>query len=148
MIFLIFASKRGHGSVKSCPLPISLSPLLVVPTYASIYHIAKTIANAQLAILETFLQGHPSIKCTIPSSPEFSIVRKVWNLARPDTPLAFVHPQNAEDVRVLVQFVKSKGINFTVRTGGHNLEGRALVEGALVIDLRALTGVKVAEDLL
>ncbi|KAA8644054.1 FAD-binding oxidoreductase [Aspergillus tanneri] len=104
------------------------------------------MADAQLAALEIFLRSHSSIKYTAPSSPEFSTVRKVWNLARPDTPLAFVHPQNAEDVRVLVQFVKSMGIKFTVRTGGHNLEGRALVEGALVIDLRALTGVKVAED--
>ncbi|OGM45315.1 D-lactate dehydrogenase [Aspergillus bombycis] len=104
------------------------------------------MASAQLANLEAFLLGHPSIKYTAPSSPEFSTVCKVWNLARPDIPLAVVHPQNAEDVRVLVQFAKSNGLKFTIRVGGHNMEGRALVDDALVIDLRALTGVKVAED--
>ncbi|KAB8265046.1 hypothetical protein BDV32DRAFT_62599 [Aspergillus pseudonomiae] len=104
------------------------------------------MADSQLANLEAFLLGHPSIKYTAPSSPEFSTVCKVWNLARPDIPLAVVHPQDAEDVKVLVQFAKSNRLKFTIRVGGHNMEGRALVDGALVIDLRALTGVKVAED--
>ncbi|KAE8329396.1 hypothetical protein BDV39DRAFT_47599 [Aspergillus sergii] len=104
------------------------------------------MADSQLASLEAFLLAHPSIKYTAPSSSEFSTVCKVWNMARPDTPLAVVHPQSAEDVSVLVQFAKSKGLKFTIRVGGHNMEGRALVDGTLVIDLRALTGVKIAED--
>ncbi|KAE8168699.1 hypothetical protein BDV40DRAFT_3002 [Aspergillus tamarii] len=104
------------------------------------------MVDSQLATLEAFLLGHPSIRYTAPSSSEFSTVCKVWNLARPDTPLAVVHPQNTDDVRVLVQFAKSQGIEFTIRVGGHNMEGRALVDGALVIDLRALAGVNIAED--
>ncbi|KAB8223979.1 hypothetical protein BDV33DRAFT_227775 [Aspergillus novoparasiticus] len=104
------------------------------------------MADSQLASLEAFLLAHPSIKYTAPSSSEFSTVCKVWNMARPDTPLAVVHPQSAEDVSVLVQFAKSKGLKFTIRVGGHNMEGRALVDGTLVIDLRALTGVRIAED--
>lgn len=100
--------------------------------------------NSHLAALESFLKNNPHIKYTPPSSPAYPSERKVWNIARVDAPLAIVHPQSAEDVSTLVKYAKSAGLRFTIRVGGHDLQGRSIVEGALVIDLRALTSVNVA----
>ncbi|KAJ5713944.1 uncharacterized protein N7483_011125 [Penicillium malachiteum] len=100
-----------------------------------------------IASMKTFFQGHPTIRYIPRSSAEFATVREVWNCSRPDQPLAIAQPQSAEDVATLIKFVKSNAIPFSIRSGGHNLEGRALVQDALLIDLRTLDSVAVAEDL-
>lgn len=103
-------------------------------------------STTQLAALEAFLPAHPTIKYLPPSSPEYSAARRVWNRARRDQPLAIVQPQAPSDVSALVRFAKSSSLPFTIRAGGHNLEGRSIVDGALLIDLRALKSVTVAPD--
>ncbi|GFF30897.1 6-hydroxy-D-nicotine oxidase [Aspergillus udagawae] len=102
--------------------------------------------TTQLTALESFLQAHPTIKYIPPSSPEYPSARKVWNGSRRDNPLAIVQPQSTSDVVSLIRFSKSQSLPFTLRSGGHNLEGRSLVDGALLIDLRALNAVTVAPD--
>ncbi|GFG22822.1 6-hydroxy-D-nicotine oxidase [Aspergillus udagawae] len=102
--------------------------------------------TTQLTALESFLQAHPTIKYIPPSSPEYPSARKVWNGSRRDNPLAIVQPQSTSDVVSLIRFSKSQSVRFTLRSGGHNLEGRSLVDGALLIDLRALNAVTVAPD--
>ncbi|GFF23999.1 6-hydroxy-D-nicotine oxidase [Aspergillus udagawae] len=102
--------------------------------------------TTQLTALESFLQAHPTIKYIPPSSPEYPSARKVWNGSRRDNPLAIVQPQSPSDVASLIRFSKSQSLPFTLRSGGHNLEGRSLVDGALLIDLRALNAVTVAPD--
>lgn len=99
---------------------------------------------SHLSALQSFLKQHPHIKYTPPSSPDYPSERKVWNIDRVDVPLAIVHPQSAEDVSTLVKYAKSAGLRFTIRVGGHDLQGRSIAEGALVIDLRALRSVNVA----
>ncbi|KAJ6109987.1 6-hydroxy-D-nicotine oxidase [Penicillium sp. IBT 16267x] len=103
-------------------------------------------AAAHLAAIQDFLLDHPTIKYISPSSAEFGAARQVWNDSRRDNPLAFVQPQSPADVAAVIKFAKSSGIPFTLRSGGHNLEGLAIVQDALLIDLRALNSVTVAED--
>lgn len=100
----------------------------------------------QLITLEAFLQGHPTIKYIPPSSPEYATARKPFNGACLDNPLAVVQPQSPSDVAALVKHAKLNKLPFTIRVGGHNLEGRCVVQDALLIDLRALTMVTVASD--
>ncbi|KAJ5180967.1 hypothetical protein N7492_004177 [Penicillium capsulatum] len=99
-----------------------------------------------LIALEAFLASHPSISYISPSSPDFAAAREVWNRARRDHPLAVVQPQSPADVGLLVNFAKSQSLPFTFRVGGHNTEGRSVVENALLIDLRALKSITVAPD--
>ncbi|KAJ5818196.1 hypothetical protein N7474_003787 [Penicillium riverlandense] len=103
-------------------------------------------SSAQLSALEAFLQDHPTIKYTPPSSPEYASARKVWNNARLDNPLAVVQPQSPSDIVAIIKFAKFNSVPFTLRSGGHNLEGRSVVENALLIDLRALKAVTIASD--
>ncbi|PWY92832.1 FAD-binding domain-containing protein [Aspergillus heteromorphus CBS 117.55] len=100
----------------------------------------------QVAALEAFLQDHPTIKFTAPTSPDYPAAREVWNGGRLDNPLAVVQPQTPTGVSTIVKYAKAHKIPFTIRAGGHNLEGRSIVEGALLIDLRALTDVTVSSD--
>ena len=104
------------------------------------------MSENQLTALEGFLKDHPTIGFTPPSSPEFDLLRKTCNASHRDVPLAIAHPHSPEDVGALIKYVRSNGIKFTIRAGGHNMEGRAIAQGALVIDMRALTSVKVAAD--
>ena len=100
--------------------------------------------STQLSSLENFFQTHSKIKYIPPSAPDFPSARKIFNSSRHDTPLAIVQPQSPSDVGDIVKFAKSQSIPFTLRSGGHNLEGRSVVEGALLIDLRALTDVTIS----
>jgi FAD/FMN-containing dehydrogenase len=102
--------------------------------------------NTHLLALEAFLAQQPSIKYFPPSSPDFDSLRQVWSASVAGTSLAVVQPQSALDVASLIKFVKAKSVPFTLRSGGHNLEGRAAVDDALQIDLRALNTVAVAPD--
>ncbi|KAF3392690.1 hypothetical protein F1880_008603 [Penicillium rolfsii] len=102
--------------------------------------------DTQLPALEAFLQGYPTIQYIPPSSPEYSAARKPWNHARLDNPLAVVKPQSPADVAVLVKYAKLNALPFTIRSGGHNLEGRCVAQDALLIDLRALNAVTIASD--
>ncbi|GFF43959.1 6-hydroxy-D-nicotine oxidase [Aspergillus lentulus] len=102
--------------------------------------------TAQLTALESFLQEHSTIIYIPPSSADYPSARKIWNSSRRDKPLAIVQPQSPSDVASLIRFTKSQSLPFTLRSGGHNLEGRSIVDGALLIDLRALNAVTIAPD--
>lgn len=103
-------------------------------------------STTQLTAFEAFLQGYPAIKYIPPSSPEYPAARKPWNEARLDNPLAVVQPESPSDVAALVKYAKQNSLPFTIRAGGHNLEGRCVVQDALLIDMRALTAVTISSD--
>ncbi|KAL2842916.1 FAD-binding domain-containing protein [Aspergillus pseudoustus] len=96
--------------------------------------------------LEIFLNNQPTIKYVPPSAPEFHSFRNVWNSSHAGVPLAIVQPQSASDVAALIKFAKNRSLHFTLRSGGHNLQGRSVVDNALLIDLRALNTVTIAPD--
>lgn len=102
-------------------------------------------ADIQLASLETFLKSHPNITYATPSSPNYDSLREIFCLDCKAVPLAIVRPQTAEDVSLLVKYAKSQGIKFVVRTGGHSLFGYSMADGAMTIDLRDISHVKVEE---
>jgi FAD/FMN-containing dehydrogenase len=102
--------------------------------------------NTQLSSLEIFLESYPTVKYIQPSSPDYSSARTIFISSNRDTPLAIVQPQSPSDVAALVKYAKSQSIPFTLRCGGHNLEGRSVAQGALLIDLRALTDVSISPD--
>ncbi|KAL3443135.1 FAD-binding domain-containing protein [Aspergillus insuetus] len=102
--------------------------------------------NTHLPALEAFLAQQPSIKYFPRTSSEFDSLRQVWNTSGAGKPLAIVQPQSSLDVAALIKFVKVNSVPFTLRSGGHNLEGRSAVNNALQIDLRALNTVAIAPD--
>ena len=58
-------------------------------------------------------------------------------------PALIVRPTSVEEIVQTVTFVRESGADVTVRGGGHSAAGSAVVEGAVMIDLSRLSGVRV-----
>jgi FAD/FMN-containing dehydrogenase len=99
-----------------------------------------------LAALENFLLNHPHIPYVTPASSNYASLREIFQNDRKDTPLAIVRPQSATDVSLLVNYAKSQGVKFTIRSGGHDLQGRSISEGTLTFDMRDIAFVNLASD--
>jgi FAD/FMN-containing dehydrogenase len=80
-----------------------------------------------------------------PGDPRFAIGRRVWNAAIDRHPAALVVCDDAEDVALAVRIAADHGMPVTVRGGGHNVAGRSVADGALLIDLSRMRAVVVNE---
>lgn len=98
--------------------------------------------EAEIPSLQT---QNPSIKFYTPESSDYETLKKTYIIS-PAKPAAIARPQTAEDVQALVRVCVDRGLDFNIRTGGHNCVGRALVEGALLIDMRDIADVSISED--
>lgn len=97
--------------------------------------------KAAFAALQASLK-ETNVKVYTSQSPNYDDIRRCF-VARSATPLGIVRPQNAQDVQLLVRACTKLAIPFTVRSGGHDCDGRSMVQDALVIDIRDICGVRV-----
>jgi hypothetical protein len=67
----------------------------------------------------------------------------LWNAAVTTRPALAVRCEDEEHVRAGVEVARDAGVRLSVRGGGHDWSGRALVEDGLVLDLRGLTRIAV-----
>lgn len=107
---------------------------------------SETANSATLTELQHLSKQHPGIPILTPSSPDFQAVRACFVKRDADAPLAIARPQTPEDVQTLVRYCIANGLDFVVRSGGHDCAGRSQVRGALTIDMRAIKHVRVADD--
>lgn len=75
--------------------------------------------------------------------PSYDDVRSVWNGMIDRRPLAICRCRSSKDVIAAVRFAGEQGLPVSIRAGGHNVAGHAVGDGALMIDLSAMRGVKV-----
>src|SRR3954452_8680884 len=61
--------------------------------------------------------------------------RRVWNGMIDRFPAAVVQARNTNDVIAAVRFAREHGLPISVRGGGHNAAGLAVLDDGLVIDL-------------
>jgi len=78
-----------------------------------------------------------------PADRDYAAARRIWNAAIDSRPAAIVACTDAEDAAVAVRIAGEHGIAVAVRGGGHNVAGRSLVDGALLLDLSRMRGVTV-----
>ncbi|MDE2305282.1 MAG: FAD-dependent oxidoreductase [Gammaproteobacteria bacterium] len=79
----------------------------------------------------------------LPDDPAYARTRRVWNAAIDRRPAAIAACADAEDVAHALRVTADHGLPVTVRGGGHNVAGRAVADGVLMIDLAGLRGVTV-----
>ena len=79
----------------------------------------------------------------LPQDAAYEAARKVHNGLIDKRPAAIVQCVNTEDVVAAVRFATSAGIEIAVRGGGHNVAGRCISEGGLVIDLSRMRAVHI-----
>ena len=76
-----------------------------------------------------------------PGDQGYDAARGVWNGMIDRRPALIARCSGAADVIRAVRFARREGVLASVRGGGHNIAGKAVCDGGLVIDLSRMRGV-------
>src|SRR3954463_2224401 len=78
-----------------------------------------------------------------PADAEYDTARRIWNASINRRPGMIVRCTGLADVIAAVNFAREHRLLGAVRGGGHNVGGRALCDGGMVIDLTRMKGIHV-----
>jgi len=90
----------------------------------------------------TNLEG-TSVELIRPGDPGYEQARRIHNGMIDKRPALIMRCRNATDVAAAVATAREEGLEIAVRGGGHNVAGRAVCEGGLMIDLSQMKGADV-----
>ena len=79
----------------------------------------------------------------LPGNAHFDSLRHVWNGMVNERPVAIARCVSADDVAAALAFARHNRVPVTVRGGGHGVAGQAVRNGALLVDLSPMRGVRV-----
>jgi FAD/FMN-containing dehydrogenase len=79
----------------------------------------------------------------VPGDPGYDEARRIHNGLIDKHPAVIARCLHTADVLRAVTFGRSEGVEISVRGGGHNVAGRAVTEGGLMIDLSLMKGIHV-----
>ena len=78
-----------------------------------------------------------------PGDADYEDARRVHNGLIDKRPALIAGCRDSADVARAVRFATEHGLEISVRGGGHNVAGRAVTEGGLMIDLAEMKGIEV-----
>lgn len=78
-----------------------------------------------------------------PTAADYDAARTIWNAMIDRRPGLIVRCRGVADVIRAVRFARDHSLLVAVRGGGHNIGGSAVCDGGLMIDLSAMTSVRV-----
>ena len=78
--------------------------------------------------------------------PTYDEHRKIWNGSISRRPALIARCAGVADVISAVSFGREQGLPVAVRSGGHSFPGLSVADGALMIDLSPMKGVRVDPD--
>jgi FAD/FMN-containing dehydrogenase len=78
-----------------------------------------------------------------PADDGYEEARRVHNGLIDKRPAVIVRCRGAADVADAIRFARAEGLEISVRGGGHNVAGRAVSDGGLMIDLAEMKGIHV-----
>ena len=79
----------------------------------------------------------------LPGEAGYDQARTVWNATVDKRPGLVVRCAGASDVIQAMRFARQHELLVAVRGGGHNIAGKAVADGALLIDLSPMRSVRV-----
>ncbi|MGH3378521.1 MAG: FAD-binding oxidoreductase, partial [Actinoallomurus sp.] len=97
---------------------------------------AAGVTDAALDELGSDLRG----RLLRPGDDGYDESRAVFNSMIDRRPLAVIRCADAADVVHAITFVRDHRLRLSVRAGGHNVAGNAVVDGAIMLDLTAMKG--------
>jgi FAD/FMN-containing dehydrogenase len=98
-----------------------------------------SLGTESMAIDSTALRGY----AVGPGDPSYDIDRRIWNGSFDRHPTVIIRCLGVSDVMAAVKFGRVSGLPVAVRSGGHSFPGFSVADGALVIDLSLMKGVRV-----
>src|SRR5690349_16652850 len=98
-----------------------------------------TLQETRIAAFRRRLSG----SLILPGDHSYHSARRVWNGMIDKTPAAIAYCATTNDVAESIAFARDAGAPIAVRGGGHNIAGKCLCEGGLVIDLSRMNRVTV-----
>ena len=81
------------------------------------------------------LQNSISGEVLSPGNDAYESARQIWNAMIDKRPALIIRCTSTSDVVTAVNFARDSGMEMSVRSGGHNIAGTALVNDGVVIDL-------------
>ena len=79
-----------------------------------------------------------------PRDPGYTAARAIYNMRDSEaTPALIARAADEQDVLAVARFATETGTPLAVRAGGHGSDGTAMPDGALVVDVTALTAIDV-----
>ncbi len=98
--------------------------------------------NLPIEALKTQLNGY----VITPDSDQYDEARAVWNGMIDHYPALIIRCHSTADVVATVNFTRSHALRLSVRGGGHNVAGSAVVDDGVVVDLSEMKNVDVDVD--
>ena len=92
------------------------------------------------------LRGQISGSVLEPADTGYDAARTVHNGLIDRRPALIVSARTTNDVVAAVAFARRAGLETSIRGGGHNVAGRAVTDGGLMIDLGEMKGITVDPD--
>ena len=89
------------------------------------------------------LRSHLRGTVVAPSDEGYDTVRRVYNASVDRRPAAIVRCAGAADVIRALAFARDEGLPLSIRGGGHNVGGRAVCDGGVMIDLSTMKSIRV-----
>ncbi|MEJ0096148.1 MAG: FAD-binding oxidoreductase [Methylocella sp.] len=80
-------------------------------------------------------------RVTLPGDAGYDVARKIWNANIDKRPGLIARCSGVSDVVRAVKFARANDLLVAVKSGGHNVGGRALCDDGIVIDLSAMKGI-------
>src|SRR5262249_3514950 len=99
---------------------------------------AASLAEAAADLAKTFWG-----ELLQPNDPAYEEARKVHNGLVDKRPALIARCRGVADIVDAVEFAKKLSLDLAVHGGGHNVAGRASVDGGLMIDLSPMKGIHV-----
>ncbi|MEH6576518.1 MAG: FAD-binding oxidoreductase [Amphritea sp.] len=89
------------------------------------------------------LRGQVRGQILLPGDDDYDEVRQIWNAMVDRRPAAIVRCTGTADVIHAIKFARKHQLLISVRGAGHNIAGKSLYDGALLIDLSTMRSVRV-----
>lgn len=103
---------------------------------------SATLKPSVLDALRSRLRGTAIVR----GDQGYDVARRVWNGTIDRQPSCIVVCADPEDVSHAVRIAADHGLRMTVRGGGHNVAGRSIRDGLLLLDLSKLRHVSVNRE--
>jgi len=100
------------------------------------------VVDIDLSLLETI----PDKGRLRPGDPGYDEATLIWNGLIDKEPALVLRPENSDEVAFAVNLAREHRLLLSIKGGGHNISGLALVDGGMTLDMSLMRDIRVDPD--